>query len=136
MGQGAHGGRDEEFQRVIREAGLAGGKMVGGPEMQVVGMPPPTHRTQRQVILRGCQLNMQVITDEVAESGEDAEIEVKDVVQGYQLMITDPHENILYLFKFNDQVREIVDTFAGLPHIGEVMPDPEDLGLQGEAPEE
>lgn len=87
---------------------IAGAKILGGDGQARPMLPPRTiHTTDFQ----SCQVHLAAITD------------MDDVVQGYQIMITDPLENHTYTFKFEQSVRDhFKEILAQFPDIGEKVP--------------
>lgn len=105
-------GRDEEFQRIMRE-----NEMAGAIPLNEV---PLSKRTQRQIALQGCGINIQLITET-----DKAE---RDVVRGYQILISDPNENTMYSFLFGEAVRNVMAAFVSMPHIGDIIEEDEISG--------
>lgn len=97
-------GRDEEFKKSI----MAGGRILGG-DGDTAFMPQP--RTDRVVTFRSCNLIL------------SAAVNPEDTILGYQLTIIDPQEATTYVYRFGEEMREMLEKILGeMPRVGKAVP--------------
>jgi hypothetical protein len=82
----------------------------GGLDLSPQAMPQA--HTQRQVMLRGCNVQFQAVVDE------------DKIVRHYQLVILDPHEETTYILGFLKQVKDnLQDQLERMPDPGFAVPE-------------
>lgn len=89
---------------------------------EVPGNIPLLNQPKPQVLLtthsttfQGCNIDLAAIVTEDME------------VTGYQISILDPHERHAYLFRFGQELLEVLrGKLFEVPNIGEKVPDPEE----------
>lgn len=89
------------------------------PGAHLFGVPPQVAppRTERTITFRGCHIGYIVNVDPTGR------------VLGYEQTIQDPNEETIYIFKFDQKLRDFfLDQLVSLPDVGTVPDEGSDNG--------